>query len=218
MAGRKRKSGRRISGGRLANPPRPVRAKAVTDVATSQPHRAWLPKDERLNQRAESAIGRLFLAGLITEPECWAGERFRSLLREFHVVLASPVTVSTAAIMVASGVETPAEADHLAAERPETEEERRDRVLEQFDAASGVFDSLACSKRVVSDIDALLMRDVVPANIASVKSGLQALAAFWRMTEPPEREQDREVRVKGRRYGDRPEWAHEEKQVEIVYK
>lgn len=218
MAGRKRKQGRRTADGRLAKAPRPVRAKAVTDVVTSQPHRRWLKEDRRFDQRAESALGRLYLAGKITEPECWAGERFRSILREFHVILASPVTMSSAAIMVAEGVEAPAEADYLAAERPETEEERRERVLAQFGAASAVFDRLEASKQVVSDIDALLMRDVAPSNIGPLKSGLKALAAFWRMTEPPEKEEERDVRVSGRRYGEKPEWPHDEKVVDIVYK
>ncbi|MFG1454561.1 hypothetical protein V5F44_20265 [Xanthobacter sp. V2C-8] len=218
MAGRKRKQGRRTADGRLAKAPRPVRAKAVTDVVTSQPHRRWLEADRRFDQRAESALGRLHLAGKITEPECWAGDRFRSILREFHVILASPVSMSSAAIMVAEGVEAPAEADYLTAERPETEEERRERVLAQFGAASAVFDRLEASKQVVSDIDALLMRDVVPADLGPVTTGLRALTRLWRMTEPPERVEDREVRVSGRRHEEKPGWPHDENVVDIVYK
>lgn len=218
MAGRKRKLGRRIAGGRLANKPRPERVKAATDVATNQPHRAWLKENRRLDQRAESVLGRLFLAHLITEPECWAGERFRSLIREFHIVNAAPATVSTAAIMVAEGVETPAEADHLAAERPETEEERRARVLDQHAAAMGVVEGLEWGRQVAGELDRLLMQDAAPEYLALVRAGLGALAAFWRMEEPPKEAGAREVKVKGFRVGDGPEWAHEEREVSIVYK
>ncbi|MEP9368671.1 hypothetical protein [Xanthobacter sp. VNH20] len=176
---RPRKTGRRLKSGRLAEDPRPVRAKSVTDVATSQPHRRWLPDDVRLDQRAESALGRLYLARLITQPQCWAGERLRGLLREFHLVLASPVTVSTAAIMVAEGVERPAEAEYLAAERPETEEERRERVLAQFEAVKRCIGRLESARAVTAELDALVMRDLVPAALGNIEAGLTALADLW---------------------------------------
>lgn len=214
-SGRKRKvTGREPSGA----PQRACRAErrdAVMGTAMEQPHRRWLPEASRLDQRAESALGRLFLAGLITEPECWAGERFRTLLREFHVVMASPVTVSTAAVMVANGVETPAEADHLAAERPETEEERAERVLRMFGSAKQRLSRLECGGRAVRDIDALVMRDVVPHRLDAVRAGLRALAKMWHMDDVQE---DYLRRSEGYRSGTRPEWPHEECEVEIVYK
>ncbi|ABS68929.1 hypothetical protein Xaut_3702 [Xanthobacter versatilis] len=218
MAGRKRKAGRRTADGRLAKKPRPQRVRDITDVATSQPHRSWLKEGQRRDQRAESTLGRMFLADLITEPECWAGERLRSIIREFHVVIAAPITASTAAIMVAEGMEIPAEADHLAAERPETEEEKRDRVLAQHAGAMAVLDRLEWGRQITSELDALLMRDAEPEHLRLVKAGLHALAAFWRMAEPPENPNDREVKVKGVRYGEEAEWPHEEKVVSIVYK
>lgn len=218
MAGRKRKPGRRTADGRLAKKARPQRVRDITDVATSQPHRSWLKEGQRRDQRAESALGRMFLAGLITEPECWAGERLRSIIREFHIVIAAPITASTAAIMVAEGMEIPAEADHLAAERPETEEEKRDRVLAQHAGAMTVLDRLEWGRQIISELDAMLMRDAEPEHIRLVKAGLHALAAFWRMTEPPEDPSDREVKVSGARYGERPDWPHEEKAVSIIYK
>lgn len=218
MAGRKRKLGRRIAGGRLANKPRPERVKAATDVATNQPHRSWLSENQRLDQRAESTLGRLFLAHLITEPECWAGERLRSLIREFHIVNAAPATVSTAAIMVAEGVETPAEADHLGAERPETEEERRARVLDQHAAAMGVVEGLEWGRQVAGELDRLLMQDAAPEYLALVRAGLRALAAFWRLDEPTEEVARRRRKKAVFTDGDRAEWPHEEREVSIVYK
>lgn len=217
MAGRRRKAGRRTADGRLAKKPRQQRVRDITDVATSQPHRSWLKEGQRRDQRAESTLGRMFLAGLITEPECWAGERLRSIIREFHVVIAAPITASTAAIMVAEGMEIPAEADHLAAERPETEEEKRDRVLAQHAGAMAVLDRLEWGRQITSELDALLMRDAEPEHVCLVKAGLHALATFWRMAEPPENLNDREVKVKGFRHGEEAKWPHEENVVSIVY-
>jgi len=222
MAGRKRKQSAREPSGKVQRASAVTRAKSVTDVVTAQPHRNWLRKrgdaGQCLNQRAESALGRLFLAGMITEPQCWAGERLRNLLREFHVVLASPVTASAAAIMVSEGVENPEEADYLAAECPETEEERRERVLYQFDAAKRALGGVEAPRHVVSQIDALLMWDTCPDDLTHIRGGLSALAALWRMTEPPCDEGRREVKVAGERYGDAPHWPHDEKEVQIVYR
>lgn len=217
MAGRKRKGGRREANGQLQRASAATRAQAVTDVATAQPHRRWLAEDARRDQRAESAIGRLFLAGLITQPECWAGERFRGILREFHLVLACPMTASAAAIMVAPGVQQDAEGDLMAAERHETDEERRDRVLASFDKVQRELRRLDGSKVVVRDLDALLLRDIVPDDLRAVKAGLLALAAMWRMEEPAADERDRPVRVKGFTNGDPATWGHEEKIIDIVY-
>lgn len=215
MAGRRRKIGPRQPNGEPKRQPRAVRRDEIMGTAIEQPHRRWLPESVRLDQRAESALGRLFLAGLITEPECWAGERFRSLLREFHVVMASPITVSTAAVMVANGVETPAEADHLAAEKPETEEERAERVLRMFGGAKQRLSRLECGGHAVRDIDALVMRDIVPLHLDAVRAGLRALAKMWHMEDVQE---DYLRRSEGYRSGTRPEWPHEEREVEIVYK
>ena len=186
-------------------------------VAMDQPHRRWLPESARRDQRAESALGRLYLAGLITQPECWAGERFRSILREFHVVLATPVTASGAAVMVAETVQPDAEGDTMAAEHPESDEERRDRVLAAFGFATMVLRGQENHRAVIGDIEALLMRDQVPDNLGPIKCGLSALAAKWRMEEPAEEEQHRPVRVRGARSGAIPTWDHEEREISVVY-
>jgi len=222
MAGRKRKQTSREPSGKVQRSSAAARAKSVTDVVTAQPHRNWLRKGmdtgRCLDQRAESALGRLFLAGMITEPQCWAGERLRNLLREFHVVLASPVTASAAAIMVSDGVENPEEADYLAAECPETDEERRERVLYQFDAAKRALGYAQEPRTVVSQIDALLMWDTCPDDLTHIRAGLSELAALWRMTEPPAEEWRRDVKVAGERHGEAPHWPHDEKEVRIVYR
>lgn len=219
MAGRNRKPGRRTANGRLAKPTtRSERQDTITSTVTSQPHRAWLKEGRRLDQRAESALGRLFLAHAITETECWAGERFRNLLREFHVVLAAPVTASSAAIMVAETVCQDAEGDELAPEHSETDEERRDRVLAQFERAKRALGRLDRSKEITSGIDALVMRDVLPADLALVRSGLQALARLWRIFEDEADEARRPIRVNGKRFGERAAWPHDERIVEIQYK
>lgn len=216
MAGRKRKAGRRLTNGRLANAPRKERRDAITGMATAQPHRAWLPEAMRRDHHAECALGRLFLAGLISEPQCWAGERFRTLFREFRVVLASPVTVSAAGIMVAEGMETPMEADHLAAERVETDEERRERVLGQFDAMKRALRAVPDPRATAAQLEMLVVMDVCPDDLAPVRAGLDALAALWRLAPAGE------GRAPVRRHrpfrdGDRASWPHEETEVNIVY-
>ncbi|BAF86834.1 hypothetical protein AZC_0836 [Azorhizobium caulinodans ORS 571] len=218
MAGRKRKITQRQPNGQPKRLPRSERRDAIMGVAMEQPHRRWLPEGARKDQRAESALGRLFLAGLITEPECWAGERLRRVLHEFHIVLATPMTASSAAIMVASPVQQDAEGDLMAAERPETEEERRDRVLASFDRATSVLKRVENSRSAIRDIDALLLRDQVPQDIQPTRRGLAALASMWRLNEPAEEEGDRPIRVRGARIGDACAWSHEEREVAILYK
>lgn len=84
-AGRKRKAGRRYANGHLAtayvNP---------RTLAAEQPHRRWLPKDMRLDQRADSPLGALALIGAITDDQCLAGEEYAKAVGRYRSVLAPP--------------------------------------------------------------------------------------------------------------------------------
>ncbi len=84
-AGRKRKAGRRYQNGHLAtvyvNP---------RQLAADQPHRRWLPKDVRLDQRADTAIGGLALIGAITDDQCLAGEEYAKAVGRYRSVIAPP--------------------------------------------------------------------------------------------------------------------------------
>lgn len=173
--GRKRKPGPRTKAGQHSRAGQP----SQRDHVLAQPHRRGLPENKRGDQRAESVLGRLYLAGHITEPECWAGEKWRRLMHDFHVVLATPVQAASAiSAMVAPGVEHSAEADHLAAETPETDEEKRERVMDAFDVVCGRLDSIS-----LCALDAVVIQDRPPGPDAlpELRVALGQLARLWRL-------------------------------------
>lgn len=198
--GRKRKPGIRTKSGRLseskaAMKARGARRNGTRDVVLEQPHRRWLDEDTRADQRAATVLGRLYLAGkrskktmpgTITEAQCMAGERWLAIINEFHVILATPMTrVSSAAIQVAdSGEHNPADADYLAPSRPETEEERRDRVLDQYGAAMKAIRAIDPNGAVLRCMDACIIHDRVVCEDdieLLLKRGLDALVQLWRL-------------------------------------
>jgi len=198
--GRKRKDGIRTKSGRLseakwAMKARGARRRGMRDVVLEQPHRRWLDEDMRADQRAASVLGRLYLAGkkaakpmrgTITEAQFMAGERWLSIITDFHHILATPMTrLSAMALQVAeSGEHNPAEADYLAPSRPETEEERRDRVLEQYGAAMGAIRKVDPNGAVLRCMDACIIHDRLPSEEdieLLLKRGLDALVRLWRL-------------------------------------
>lgn len=89
--GRKRKSGRRHPSGGL------VAAERFPDDqvrASRQPHRRGLDVDDRLSEKAESAFGRLFLAGRISEQQHEAGLRYAAVVGSYRAVIGAPRSVS----------------------------------------------------------------------------------------------------------------------------
>ena len=70
--GRKRKPGRRTSSGAPARGPRTDPREFVGE----QPHRAWLPQEHRLSEKAVDLLGCLNLKGIITDEQHEAGRRF----------------------------------------------------------------------------------------------------------------------------------------------
>jgi hypothetical protein len=216
--GRKKKAGiPRTPGGAISRSKYAQLARGERDVAMAQPHRAWLPEEKRADQRAGDLLGCLRLAGQITEAECWAGERYRRIMTDFRRLLASPVMPASAvARMVAPGMETPAEADHLAAERPLTDEERTARVLAYYDEARSeilAFDRLL-SGRYAESFDALVCMDkACPADQwPVVKQMLARLADVWGLdVDAPRRMRSTMSRDQ------RPAWPHEEREIHVHY-
>lgn len=180
--GRKRKSeAKRERNGRAQRASADVRRNAERSVAMSQPHRAWLKDDQRADQRAATMIGRLRLAGLISEPQYWAGEKWARLMHEFHIVLATPISrASSMSAMVAPGMETPAEADHLSAERPETEEERQDRVIAAFDAVCG---RISAADLCLLDAACVHGRAIGDDAMDDLTAALDQLVRLWRLDD-----------------------------------
>jgi len=85
--GRKRKEGvRRSSNGKS----RGESADKVRAVVLAQPHRASLPEALRLDQKAETPLGRLELRGFITGPEYTAGHRYAEIGRRYMAALGIP--------------------------------------------------------------------------------------------------------------------------------
>lgn len=216
--GRKRKAGLRTPSGHLSRSKAAMIAKAEQGLTQNQPHRRTVPKDMRSDQRAESVLGHLFLTGKITEPECWAGESYRTAMWDFHRVMASPtMPVSSLTSMIAPGMETPAEADHLSSETPLTPEERQERAFDRFDDAMAVVG--ACERHggilrggLFALLDDIVMQDRTPDTMAlsKLRLVLQSLAAKWGFAEDKGK-----LRIRGK-IMDRPSWGHDEKIIEFV--
>jgi hypothetical protein len=145
-------------------------------------------------------------------------------MHDFHVVLATPVTrQSSLASVVAPGMEQPAEADYLASSQPETEEEKRDRILAAYDGArraltraeAGTFDSAGLRRRrdVMHALDAVVLHEADPSagGLDDLRVGLATLVRRWDLQDDHERE------ITGHLEG-KPSWSHDERIIEIVYK
>ncbi|MBS9476223.1 hypothetical protein [Ancylobacter radicis] len=188
----------------------------MRSVALQQPHRAWLGETRRADQRAESEIGRLCLAGRLTEAQYWAGERWMQLVHDFHRVMATPMsTCSAMARMVAEPVGKEDVAGEVgAAERPESEEERRDRVLGHHRKAMITIRKLGDMARpafTVMENTILHDRGVESdADLEALRLGLSQLARLWRLTDPTEERPIRSHR------DDTATWDHEEKEINII--
>lgn len=196
--GRKRKMGKREPNGRIS---RADTQRDVREVALSQPHRRWLPEGKRSDQGAECIVGSAYLASLITEPQSWAAAKYRRLVDEFHQVLATPVTrQSASAVGVTASLETPAEADHLAAIVQETPEERAERVIETMNAVTRLFGKLDDGKSLRRELDAVVLEGAPITSLAFLRAALGELARLWRL--------DVDARPTKRAYfwrGERPE-------------
>lgn len=88
--GRKRKAGRRHPNGAL------VREKRPDDRirASRQPHRRAMTKDDRLDERAESALGRLNLRRLISNDEYDAGLRYAAVVGAYRAAIEAPTSTA----------------------------------------------------------------------------------------------------------------------------
>ena len=83
--GRKRKSGRRTTSGRLARPAVDFRASVA-----AQPHRNWLPDAHRLSEKATDILGCLNLTKRISDQMWEAGRRFGVIVAAFRQVIGAP--------------------------------------------------------------------------------------------------------------------------------
>lgn len=83
--GRKRKSGQRFPSGDLI--PRDL---DVAAIAVAHPDRRGLPEHQRLHQNAGNPLGRLALAGVITDEQLEAARRYARDCRLYQQVIGCP--------------------------------------------------------------------------------------------------------------------------------
>jgi hypothetical protein len=126
MAGRKRKSGRRKPSGRLAPDKRPDDKLKIA----AQPHRRGLEADQRLDERAESPLGRALLRGLVDRAGYDAGMRFAVVVGEYRATIEAPRAVA------GSGRGAPCEPDLCEPEFCGCRR-RRERYCRAYEALAG---------------------------------------------------------------------------------
>lgn len=182
------------------------------ETVLAQPHRACLPEHLRMDQRAESEIGRLFLMERVSEAQFWAADRWQSVVAQFRVVLVSPMPTSgLLGRMVAPGVGQDEASGN--AERRESEEEMRERVLDQHGDAMRAISALDDSGVVFRVMQRVVLHgEACPQHhVKYLQCGLDALAKLWKLSDDKDLRKMRSVRH------DRALWSHEEKEVSIVY-
>ncbi|MGA0561711.1 hypothetical protein ACO2RV_04620 [Ancylobacter sp. VNQ12] len=208
-----------------------------------QPHRRWLADAQRRDQQAESEIGRLHLSKQISEAQYWAADRYRSLVAQFRLVMATPMQTCTAlGHVVANPVDEDAwrRGESGKAERPESDEEMRKRVLKQHGGVLGVLRELDDGREISRVLDAIVIDDrpcssrallvsrqgprtgvamperiIRKGELTLLKRGLSALCGLWHMQEDAAGHK-RPVRVLGTAQ-ERQAWGREEKEVHFVY-
>lgn len=122
--GRKRSWGAREKNGRAKRPAKEQLLEERVRFARSMPHRRGIKSNDRIDERAESALGRLnltrikvgeFERPLISNGERAAGEAFAAIVATYRTVIEGPRPVRS--LMPATAPERQAEPDELAAVR-----------------------------------------------------------------------------------------------------
>jgi hypothetical protein len=83
--GRKRKAGPRHPGGDLVRVQFDPRG-----LSGLQPHRVWLPQEQRLDQKAASPLGCLNLLGVLGDAQYLAGVRYAVVVGQYRAVIETP--------------------------------------------------------------------------------------------------------------------------------
>jgi len=188
-------------------------ARGEREVALAQPHRRWLPEEVRVDQRAGDLLGCLRLADAITEAEYWAGQRYRRIMAEFRLVLASPVVPpGVIARMASPAVSTDhAEDGSLRAAERESDEARSARVIREHREMMAVLIEAAGPRRGLDAFDAMLCRDIGCGEgmWPAIRGLFKALVDAWKLDDAP--------RAIVGAIIERPEWVREEREVPVEY-
>lgn len=180
--GRPRKQTIRVDSGR----PSRAGAENVRAVALAQPHRAWLPERKRTDQHAESLLGRLYLAELLTQEQYDAGEKWCRLMREYHYLLASPARPVNPLARVAANdpPQDVAEAGASSGSPAETDEDRRDRVLRSIGDVTAELRSIGPVGPSLSALEAVILHDrcLDEYRFSHLVRALNALVRLWKIS------------------------------------
>lgn len=220
-AGRKRKSGvKREPNGRSA---RAGSADVMRSLAMSQPHRRGLG-DAALDQRAESVIGRLRLAGRISEAECDAGEKLRRVRHAFMAELAGPRPVASASGQMVAPSLRSEDADVAPMTLEADREARREAVLRQWDRAERALwralDYQRCAFATVLDVACDNHPVPTDAHLVWLRLGLKALAEHWRLEDPAEGAERGTPGLRPMRSSGclKVAWGRDEREVPVIYR
>lgn len=193
MARRRHKNRIRTKAGRLSRSKEAQQQDIEMNmaVALAQPHRAWLPKTARLDQLAESELGRLYLGEAITETELWAGQAWQRLVNQWRSVIAAPRDSGSAAGRMIGDAFANCEVPS------DTPEARKAWVTARYENALAALHRLQDGLDVAAVVNRVVMQDAMPAGaLGLLRAGLQALAAHWRMDRTPAPRRRREqIRV-----------------------
>ena len=187
--GRKRKPGPRTPSGALKRSKQDAK---VTVLA--QPHRAWLPERQRVDQKAVDELGRMFLAGRLfakqQPPEraevLWAaGQQYQSLMVSYRRAIGAPYTGRSAGFdYVSEGANAPQPS------ATDTDEERYDRVCRALDEATAALKGWAATPHAATVqkavLDAVCLRNEAILRTADhiLHDALAALAWLWKLDRP----------------------------------
>ncbi len=188
MARRRHKNRIRTPAGRLSRS-KDAQAREVEmnmSVALAQPHRAWLPKTARLDQLAESELGRLYLAEAITEVELWAGQAWQRVVNQWRSVIAAPRDAGSAAGRMIGDAFANCDVPS------DTPEARKVWATARYEEALAALYDLQDGVEVAAVVNRVVMQDSMPAGaLGLLRAGLRELAGLWRM--------DRQNAPRGRR-------------------
>ncbi|MBS7542994.1 hypothetical protein [Ancylobacter oerskovii] len=183
MARRKQSNRPRTASGRLSRS-RAAQATREADnmaVALAQPHRARLPKELRHSRLAENELGRLVLAGEITEIEFAAGQNYRRLAVAYRRDISAPGGMTSALGRLA--------ADAFADCRTPSDdsEARHDALKRRYASAKAALLALADGPRIAAVVGRVAIHDVGAGDdVVALKAGLSELAVLWKLSRPVE--------------------------------
>lgn len=168
--GRKRKSGKRHPNGKLIQ----ARDLDVALIASFHPDRQGVPKDQRVDQRAGTPLGRLAIVGHIDAEQLEAARLYARDVRAYQVVIGCPKpNAPSLNPMMAGGMSVPA---------PLRIEEIQARLKAYNDAFQAVYDAGHKAARAVARVAVYDEWLPIGTNLSDLVRGLKALAEHYGLT------------------------------------